>query len=244
MKGAPLRHMTPMEAATWQNYQQQLATTPAPLAMLDTPPLEYAPQIVPAPVALADGTTLYPGETTGLVTDPTALVDTTPADATGPGYDTASQCSTAATITQDFFHPVEGYRLEKYLCKVRGEVWLYDPVVDGLFGWALQHPDYVHPAIGISPGEAAALLAIEVARRAEADADLLRQKTHDAEMLSTAMAQEAADATKADLADKGRALEAAAAKDNEAATRAQTLRDQANADATHRHCTSDYVDRR
>ena len=232
-KQAPMLHLTPTQAATWQNYQQLLATAPVPLAIHDTQ-FEYAPQVVPAPATLADDTTLFPGETTGLVTDPTALVGNIPADDSGLSPDTASQCSTAATMTQQFFHPVMGYILTKYLCNERGEVWLHDPVEDELYCWALEHPDYHHPTIGISQSEADALLAIEVCRRAEADADLLRQAAQEAEMVSTAKAQQAAEATAIDRADKEAALAAAAAKDTEAANWAQVLRDQANSDATHR----------
>ena len=89
---------------------------------------------------------------------------------------------------------------------------------------------------GVEPPkcEADALLAVEVARRAEADADLLRQQAHDAEMVSTAKAQLAAAATANDKADKEAALAAAAAKDKAAANTAQVLRDQANLDAIHR----------
>ena len=82
-------------------------------------PLEFAPQVIPAPVTLADGTTLYPGETTGLVTDPTVMAANFPAGTTEPGLEEASQCSTADTMSQEFHHPVKGYSLTKYYDDVK-----------------------------------------------------------------------------------------------------------------------------
>ena len=137
-------------------------------------------------------------------------------------------------MTQQFIHPERGYRLTKYLCEETDRVWLHDEIDDVLYGWALDHPDYLHPTVGICQSEADALLAVEVSRRAEADADHLRKAAQEADMVSTAKAQQAADATAIDKEVKAAALAAAAAKDMEAAKWAQVRRDQANADAIHR----------
>ena len=59
-----------------------MANPPAVLAMQIMAPIAYAPQVIPAPAVLADGTTLYPGETTGLITDPTVAAIGIPADST------------------------------------------------------------------------------------------------------------------------------------------------------------------
>ena len=60
----------------------QQAGGPFLQAMPNPAPLVYAPQILPAPVTLADGTTHYAGETTAFITDPMVLAPSPTADGT------------------------------------------------------------------------------------------------------------------------------------------------------------------
>ena len=251
-----LLDLTPEEAATWWHYQQRLAnggsissssSDGAPVALaLENTQLEYAPQVVPAPVMLDDGATLYPGETTGLVTDPTALVGNPSADTSGNCFDTVSQCSTASSTAglmpfplcqQQFCHPQYGYKLTSYIHE--NEVWLHDEVLNAMHGWALQHPDYHSPQVGIPQREVNALAAVEISRRADADAQHYAEKAHAAEMVATEKAQAAKEATRKEKEEKAAALEVAEAKEVEAAILAQVHLDQANADAVHRRARAD-----
>ena len=100
--------------------------------------MEYAPQVVPAPIFQEDGTTLYPGETTPLVTDPTVVSGDPPAG-TGINHDSDSQCSTSCSTTgpnplccQEFWHPTKGYLLTSYSDTGTNEVWLHDPILDSM----------------------------------------------------------------------------------------------------------------
>ena len=130
-------------------------------------------------------------------------------------------------------HP-RGTPLVQYQCPDSDRYWLYDPIVDDLHCWLTDHPDYVHPAIGMPQSEADAHVANEVARRAAIDAELHRNRAHDAEMLSTAMAQTAAEKAATDKADKGKALIAAAEREKAAIDAAEMAKALANIDATHR----------
>ena len=93
--------------------------------------------------------------------------------------------------------------------------------------------------MGIPQSEADALAAVEISRRADADAQHYFKKARAAEMVATVKAQEAAEATKREKEEKAVALEAAEAKEVEAAIWAQVWLDQANADAAHRRALAD-----
>ena len=108
-----------------------------------------------------------------------------------------------------------------------------------MYGWATEHPQYIPPQIGIPQSEANALAAVEVSRRADADAQHYAEKAQAAEMIATRLAQEAKEATRKEKEDKAAALEAAEAKEVEAALWAQIRFDQANAAATHRKVLAD-----
>ena len=56
-KQAATLYLSPEETAFLQNAFLPMANPPAVLAM----PIAYAPQVIPAPAILADGTTLYAG---------------------------------------------------------------------------------------------------------------------------------------------------------------------------------------
>ena len=85
--------------------------------------LTYAPNMVPAPVLLPDGNTLYAGETTSVISEP--LIDLLGPTADGTddpaGYG-GSQCSTAASVRHEL-RSDRGPLLVQYTCPLAKQVW-------------------------------------------------------------------------------------------------------------------------
>ena len=120
------------------NGATQQAAGQQPLAMPQVPEMAYSPQVVPAPVLLSNGNTLYSGETTATITDPLiALLDTNAAGTHDFAGYSGSQCSTAASVQpqqqqqqqQQQPQPQEllgdnGDPLIRYTCPHSKRVWL------------------------------------------------------------------------------------------------------------------------
>ena len=130
------------------------------MALPNPPPaMVYNPLLVPAPISLLDGNTLYPGETT--VYNIESAFDNLGTDSAmlpASGYDDwvdhdGSQCSTAPSIAQDLRGP-DGKNLERYGCPDTGKIWLCEQGQPDFYCWETEHPAYVAPIIGVSQAEA------------------------------------------------------------------------------------------
>ena len=163
---------------------------------------------------MANGDTLYPGETTELTAD-TLQQD---ASAATEFFNIGSDCSTVDEEENEHkFFPIAGRDLEGYRDPGSGRVWLWHSKTKANCGWMTDHPDYVEPTIGISEAEATLLREIDRAERAQQLSDAIAAEARQKKMDATAAALAAKDAAAKNLQDKeaglARARTAAEAQD-------------------------------
>ena len=129
--------------------------------------LQYNHGMVPEPVLLHTGETLYPGETTTITHENVFYLpatDSTVAPATGdflmPGSSTGNTAGSppvsAATLTHD-----DGSFLDRYADG--GRIWVEDNRLPQRWCWEDDRPDFQPAAIGITPAAAAAEIAVDLA---------------------------------------------------------------------------------
>ena len=196
--------------------------------------LSNAQQEPLTPQLLANGNTLYPGETTQIQHEPLIdlqAIDLPEAGQTPPhtGHHPDAAAHVDARLPDLFGNP-----LEEYIDPATQEAWLCHPGHNDMVCWLRDYTAYLHPAIGITQIEANALAAADVARRAAEDATYQANVAQAAEMRATALAKVLADKAEADLRDKEAAAAIAATTADKATQRYDVAAAQASADASHR----------
>ena len=229
---------------------RNVATTPAvllsPQALTGQPqtalPIQpmalfYQPQMWPSPQLQADGTTLYPGETTVVPQEPLLdLQDPAPLLLGQAVWKGGSQCSTTASVAlqQPYRDAMTGDALLRFTDPKTGDDWLCHRDQNDFVCWVVHYQEYLHPDIGVSQIAADSLAAGEIAWRAAADADHHAQIAHAAEMRATALALTTAEKAEADRLDKEATAGEAAATARAQHRKYEVAAAQANADAAHR----------
>ena len=200
--------------------------------------LSEAQQALLSPQPQADGTTIYPGETTLIqheplldMQDPFPVLLTQALQAGGYQYPAAAL---PETWHAQFHDAVTGEALEEYIEPHTGKKWLCHQCQNDFVCWVKEYHAYLHPAIGVTQAEADSLAAAEVARRAAVDAERHAEVAQAAEMRGTALARTAAERAEDDRKDKEAAATAAAATARSQLQRYDIAAAQADADAAHR----------
>ena len=196
--------------------------------------LSNAQQELLTPQLLANGNTLYPGETTQIQHEPLIDLQAIDLPEAGQTQPLTEHHSDAAAPVPPRLPDLFSNPLEEWMDPVIKEAWLCHPGHNDMVCWLRDYTAYLHPAIGITQIEASALEAADVARRAAEDATYQANVAQAAEMRATALAKVAADKADADLRDKEVAAAIAATTADMATQRYDIAAAQASADASHR----------